>query len=185
MLTVFLESSRCGDDLVNLFSSTMVQTFLNGETMRSCSSKEIYKHGTLRKVHTNACSTHMSVYMSIKSKCTLCVDWLSCVLSDCIPQCSTSAIKLKDVKIQLCSGCISISEATNFSCLFSTHEIDYNTSVLQCNAVESDDGQLINVGTFVQLKLQRTTSNEVSFVSLNTQLMFCSLDRCRTAGGKF
>ncbi|KAL5499990.1 hypothetical protein EMCRGX_G011474 [Ephydatia muelleri] len=73
---------------------------------------------------------------------------------------STSAIKLKDVKIQLCSGCISISEATNFSCLFSTHEIDYNTSVLQCNAVESDDGQLINVGTFVQLKLQRTTSNE-------------------------
>ncbi|KAL5463737.1 hypothetical protein EMCRGX_G032664 [Ephydatia muelleri] len=26
------------------------------------------------------------------------------------------------------------------------HGIDYNTSVLQCNAVDSDDGQLINVG---------------------------------------
>eukprot|EP00731_Ephydatia_muelleri_P011328 Em0006g222a len=83
---------------------------------------------------------------------------------------STSAIKLKDVKIQLCSGCISISEATNFSCLFSTHEIDYNTSVLQCNAVESDDGQLINVGTFVQLKLQRTTSNEVIIFHVCYQL---------------
>ena len=37
------------------------------------------------------------------------------------------------------------------------HGIDYNTSVLQCNAVESDDGQLINVGNFVRLRQQRTT----------------------------
>ena len=46
------------------------------------------------------------------------------------------------------------------------HGIDYNTSVLQCNAVESDDGQLINVGNFVRLKQQRTTLSEVSFVSI-------------------
>ena len=84
------------------------------------------------------------------------------------PQCGTSAIMLKDVKIQLCSGYISISEATNFSCIFHMHGIDYNTSVLQCNAVESDDGQLINVGNFVRLKQQRTTMTEVSFVSISS-----------------
>ena len=65
------------------------------------------------------------------------------------------------------------------------HGIDYNTSVLQCNAVESDDGQLINVGNFVRLRQQRTTLSEVSFVSISTQLMFCPLVGCRTASGMF
>ena len=31
---------RCSDDLVKL----LALTFLNGETMRSCSGKEIYQH---------------------------------------------------------------------------------------------------------------------------------------------
>ena len=40
--------------------------------------------------------------------------------------------------------------------------------MLQCNAVDSDDGQLINVGNFVRLKQQRTTLSEVSFVSISS-----------------
>ena len=136
---------------MNLYYSPEVQRFLNGLPVKELQSdKEIYKHGTLRKV---------------------CKDWVLIIIIIIIItlQLSKRTVKFKDLTIQLDDyGTVTIEEIKkNQTLSVLCSSVSEKTSVCPCKAVVNTDGDLINVGDFVKYCVPSPSYSEVIWLSID------------------
>ncbi len=135
--------NRCGEDLVSLYKSPAVQSFLNDTPARSLQpDKPIYQPGALRKVRRHKPWTAMAV-------CTLHIPSL-----DTSMQVATKLVSLNDLKGQAVGvGTVKIHQMRGDSAItVLLASLPAETVVYPAGAVTggSDEHELINVQSYVQ-----------------------------------